>query len=118
MTLPRIFIFGSLGLASLIPLDASATETFCAVIERTDDGFVTVREGPAANYSARGMLVPSDQLWMDTRHCRSDFGREFCDEKGAWLFVERVFPNGDPSRSKIKGWVNSHFIRQIGCTND
>jgi hypothetical protein len=92
-----------------------ATESFCAVTERTPDGFVALREGPGAEFKAKAKAVPSDQLIVATEHCRSDFGPLFCDDKGAWLFVEEVIPVTAPSKSLARGWISARFVRQIGC---
>ena len=105
------------GLVTAVSLSQSAiaTSTFCAVTERTQDGFVNLRAGPGPQYAIRAKAILSDFLFVATEHCRSDFGPTLCDENGSWVFVEKIFsivPDGEEKRS---GWVNARLIRQVGC---
>jgi hypothetical protein len=86
---------------------AFATNTFCAVIEKTADGFVNLREGPGSQHKIVGKVLPSNLLWVATEQCRSDFGQELCDPTGRWVFVERVFSLTPAPSSPYKGWINN-----------
>lgn len=97
---------------------AGATGTYCAVTERTDDGYVSLRSGPSARYPAIAQLLPSDYLWIDTGECRDTHGSLLCDHSKKWVFVERLFAlNGNTSPSQTTGWVNSRFIRVVACSD-
>jgi hypothetical protein len=113
----KIYFFTMMVLASATPQQAVASSSFCAVIERTNDGFVNLREGPRVDYNSLGIAIQSDILLVDTAPCRSDFGPLICDETGKWNFVENVIRVGDQSKHFLKGWVNSSFIRQVTCPN-
>jgi hypothetical protein len=93
-----------------------AAETFCAVIENTSDGFVSVREGPGPQFKSLGRLTQSDLLWIGTEQCRSDFGASLCDETKTWVFVERVFSLPTSLRLELKGWVRNKLIHQVACS--
>ena len=92
-----------------------STATFCAVTEKTADGFVTVRDGPGTQYKSLGKLEPSNLLWVATEQCRSDFGPSLCDASGQWVFVERVFRVVPSPHAQLKGWANIRLIRQVAC---
>lgn len=106
--------------AALLPLSsstASATGTYCAVTERTSDGFVSVREGPGVQYRSLGRLSPSDLLWIGTEKCRSDVGPSLCDEAETWVFAERVVTL-QGVHSGLKGWVRASLVRQVTCGDE
>lgn len=92
-----------------------STATFCAVTDKTTDGFVTIRDGPGTRYKSLGKLEPSNLLWVATEQCRSDFGPSLCDTSGQWVFVERVFRVAPSPHAQLRGWVNSRLIRQVAC---
>jgi SH3-like domain-containing protein len=99
-----------------------ATHTFCAVTERTPDGFVNLREGPSTQYKVMGKVLPSDVLDVATEQCRDDFGQLLCDETGKWVFVEAVYSlthegqkNVSGYGTALKGWAKNSLIRQIPC---
>lgn len=98
-----------------IPRDVHASQSFCAVTERTPDSFVALRDGPGEKYKPIGRIVPSDFLWVGTEACRSDFGEQRCDESRNWVFVERVLSLHATAPAKTKGWAHARLIRQIAC---
>jgi hypothetical protein len=89
-----------------------STATFCAVTERTSDGYVSLREGPTPQNRKLGEVLPSNLLIMATEQCRSDFGTQQCDPTGRWIFVEKVFPIGHHGSAQ-KGWILASLTRQI-----
>jgi len=94
-------------------LDTSATQTYCAVVRPTPDGFVALRAGPGADYRMVERLRPFDFLLIDTGACR---GR-FCDESRRWVFVEGV-PRLERPRGPehmTQGWVRARYIKDIAC---
>ena len=98
------------------PPPSFASETFCAVTERTSDGFVSVRSGPGTDYNVLGKVHLSDFLYVGTERCRNDFGPTLCSEDGRWVFVEEV-----RKQSKVfvlKGWIKNSLIRQVTCPDD
>ena len=90
---------------------SKASETFCAVTKKTNDGFVEAREGPGVLYKGLGRITTSDFLYVGTERCRDDFGKSLCSNDQQWSFVEEV------AGSKLKGWVKSTLIRPITCPN-
>lgn len=97
---------------------AGATGTYCAVTERTDDGYVSLRSGPGVRYQTVAELLPSDYLWIDTGECRDTHGSLLCDHSKKWVFVEKLFSlSGNTSASQTVGWVNSRFIRVVACSD-
>ena len=100
-------------LFALAHTPAQATETYCAVTEKAEDGFVSLRVGPSTSYRAVSRVMPSDLLWVDTGTCRDFEGAELCDPTGRWVFVEKVFSlNERLTEHSAQGWINSHLIRQ------
>lgn len=95
-----------------------ATNTFCAVIEKTADGFVSLRSGPGVENSIVGKILPDNLLWIGSETCRSDFGKAQCSPNGRWIFAERVFKPPATPLPNLKGWINATLIRQIACTPD
>jgi hypothetical protein len=112
-------IYGFVGVLVFLawPGPSQATETFCAVTERTADGFVSLRDGPGSQYNSVGQVLPSNLLWVGTEKCRSDFGKQQCDMTERWVFVERVFSTA-AVQSSLKGWIKQSLIRQVACTDE
>lgn len=93
-----------------------ATSTFCAVTEKTYDGFVSVRSGPGITFQILGKAYPNDFLYVGTEKCRSDFGPLLCSNNHQWVFVEEI--SGRAVSSKLKGWVRESLIRQVNCPHE
>jgi uncharacterized protein YraI len=105
-----IFVF-------LVPNIATAAQSFCAVTERSSDGFVNLRAGPGENFSVLGRVKINHQLLVGTEQCRSDFGALLCSQNRQWVFVEKIW--GEKAGLGIgKGWIGSKMIRQISCSDD
>ena len=111
----RLIIIGAFVLEVIAPNAAFGTHTFCAVTEKTADGFVNLRGGPGPQYEILGRVFPSDFLGVATEPCRSDFGQTLCDLKGQWVFVEAVYRLSARNDSTLKGWIKNSLIRQIAC---
>ena len=107
-------IFSLAGMALISP--AKATDSWCAVPEKTPDGFISLRSGPGTQHAIVGRVVPSDSLLIDTGRCREAFGRQHCDESGKWGFVEVVYNLGKEQTTQ-SGWINTHHVRQIACAD-
>jgi hypothetical protein len=106
-----IFVF-------LVAKPAVATQTYCAVVKLTPDGFLALRAGPGAEFPVLRRLRPFDFLWMDTGSCRANL----CDESRNWLFVEGVprldGPLGSERKKLTQGWVRSKYINPIDCPTE
>lgn len=89
---------------------ASATGTYCAVAEKTPDGYVALREGPGVSYTRVAKLFPTAMLEIDTGTCREFIGRKLCDPSREWVFVEGVSSNANH-----QGWAFSKLLRPIAC---
>lgn len=107
-----------LAFTSCLPQPADATNSYCAVIERTSDNFVSLRNGSGVAFSERGRAMLSDLLWIATERCRDDFGLNLCDERGKWVFVEEVVRSDRALRSGVKGWAKASLIRQVACADE
>jgi hypothetical protein len=68
---------------------AQATEDFCAVVLKTPDGFLALREGPGAQFRVKARLRQGDVLFADTRTCVIDHP-DICDETRKWTYVNYV----------------------------
>jgi hypothetical protein len=93
---------------------ALSTQTYCAVVKPTSDGFVALRAGPGTTFSTVERLRPFDFVWMDTASCRG----ELCDESGQWQFVEGVPRLDGPlgnERTFTQGWIRSRYVKPIVC---
>jgi hypothetical protein len=99
---------------ALSPAAASATESSCAVVKPTPDGFVALRRGPGANFPIVQRLRPYDSLWVDTGKCRQNL----CDESRKWQFIESVPRLDQNEQSLTQGWIHSTYIQQIVCPSD
>ena len=51
---------------------AEATEDFCAVVLKTPDGFLALRQGPGTRFPVKLKLHQGDVLSADTRRCVID----------------------------------------------
>jgi hypothetical protein len=97
-------------------MTAEATSSWCAVTKLTSDGFVSLREGPSAEYGEVTKLVPSDYLSINTARCQEADGRILCDETGEWVFVQHV--SSLRKQSNVTGWTSSRFLTQVACPDD
>jgi hypothetical protein len=109
----HFLIFCAAGLQIMSSTPSLATHTYCAVTERTSDGFVNIRRGPGADYKIVGKVLPSHFLWIGTEECRDDFGQMLCSK--SWVFVESAQGLGAVSPSTLKGWIKESLVRQVAC---
>lgn len=97
--------------------DARSTQTYCAVVKPTSDGFVALRAGPGIKFSIRERLQPFDFVWVDTGSCREDL----CDESRTWVFIEGVPRLDGPAGSErnfTQGWIRDRYIKTIACPTE
>jgi hypothetical protein len=97
--------------------DALATQTYCAIVKPTSDGYVALRAGPGTKFTILQRLQPFDFVWVDTGSCRGTL----CDESGTWQFVEGV-PRLDGAlgneRKFTQGWIRAQYIKTIVCPTE
>ena len=98
-----------------IGTSAQATQSYCAVVKPTPDGFVNLREGPGTRFPIIRHLRPYDSVLVDTGKCRAGI----CDQSGRWQFIESV-PRIDGQSDEEKqhftqGWIRERYIKQITC---
>lgn len=99
---------------------AFATEDFCAVVLKTPDGFLALREGPGAQFREKARLRQGDRLFADTRSCMIGHP-DICDETRKWTYVNYV-PRLDGRLEEAKqftqGWVARRFTQEFMCPGD
>jgi len=83
----------------------------CAVVENVPDGFLAVRNGPAARYAEVGRLEPG--AFVDVDACRAGA----CSS--SWRQIEHIDWKSDrDGRSPLKGWVNSKYLNRVDCGDE
>jgi hypothetical protein len=95
---------------------ALATADGCAVVLRTPDGFLNLREGPSVETRVVSKLSRGDLLYVDTAQCGRVKGRWICDKRSEWGHVTQVprFDGSDP-RQSTSGWVSDKFVQWFEC---
>jgi hypothetical protein len=98
-----------------------ATEDFCAVVLKTLDGFLALRDGPGTQFRMKAKLHQGDLLTANTRGCT--FDGKFCDDgnKRKWTYIFSVPRlDGPPETAKhfTEGWVYDKYIQGFGCPED
>ena len=88
---------------------AFATETGWAVVLKTLDGFLNLREGPGTQYRVIAKLNRGDFIYVGTEQC---YAGRCTDNRHSWTHVE-----GFPKLNKHGdvGWVNDAFIQWADC---
>jgi hypothetical protein len=96
---------------------AQATEDFCAVVLKTPDGFLALREGPGTRFAVKTKLRRGDALYADTAQCSPSA----CDYTRNWTHVVSV-PRLDGGREEasqfMQGWVARKFIQEFICLDE
>jgi hypothetical protein len=100
---------------------AHSTEDFCAVVLKTPDGFLALREKPGAQAKMTAKLREGDFLYAGTEQC----SQSVCDnEDRKWTHVNGVprldGPN-DPTKTYndyTHGWVSRKYIQEFLCPED
>jgi hypothetical protein len=99
---------------------AHATEDFCAVVLKTPDGFLALREGPGTRFKVKEKLLRGDVLFADTRSCAIDYP-DVCDDKREWTHVNvvpRLDGNVEEGKHFTEGWVARKFIQEFLCPGE
>ena len=115
------------GIAVLSVLHASAAQATerCAVVRKTSDGFLALREAQGPQSRMKGKLFEGNHLRIDDEgwgdeapyYCVNPMIREYgmndnmrkC--RSLWVRVTACCIDAD----LITGWVNSKYIRQFEC---
>jgi hypothetical protein len=99
---------------------ALATETGCAVVLKTPDGFLNMREGPGARFDVTARLLSGDFLYFGTEQCSNLRGRRVCnDDRFSWTYVDSIpkFDKGPDGTVKTAthGWVSTRYLQFFDC---
>jgi hypothetical protein len=87
------------------PEDDGSPSGTCAVVTRTDDGFLALRSDPSTSYGYRkAKLHAGDYLYIDPRA----YGPT------PWVFV--YVRDADPRSPASAGWVYSTYIQPFSCS--
>jgi hypothetical protein len=82
----------------------------CANVIETPDGFLAVREGPAASYRVVGNLRPND--FIDVAACT----KASCGSN-PWRQISYTSSGRDREQS-LQGWVNARYLHQTACLDE
>lgn len=108
------------GIAGLMVVSTAAhsTEDFCAVVLKTPDGFLALREQPGTQSKMIAKLHEGDFLYAGTEQC----SQSVCDtEDRKWTHINgvpRIDGPHDPKKTYnnyTHGWVSSKFIQSFLC---
>jgi hypothetical protein len=92
---------------------AHASSEFCAVVLKTSDGFLALRDGPGTQYKMIAKLEQGDFLYADTSLGPQKIG------KRKWVHIVGVprldFKDGYEPEEAIHGWVYQRYIQDFAC---
>jgi hypothetical protein len=97
---------------------ANATSDFCAVVLKTPDGFLNLRQAPEAQSKIIARLFRSDFLYADTASCEERNGTWICDDRNQWTHVISVHRIDGPlkeAKTFTHGWVTNQYIQWFIC---
>lgn len=89
----------------LLATSAHATEDFCAVVLKSRDGFVALREQPTTDSVISIKLWQGDFLYADTLGY---------DHKG-WTHVVGVSGHENMDPELKHGWISSRYVQSFVC---
>jgi hypothetical protein len=90
----------------------------CAVVSKTPDGFLNVREAPTMKSKIIAKIHPADVVYADAYECGITDG---CDIKN-WTHIASVLRSSGPNKPQaLRGWVATKFLewlpeRYSNCT--
>jgi hypothetical protein len=97
-----------------VPQIANAIADGCAVVLKTPDGFLNLRQGPATNFRIIAKLYQGDVL--HTASCEIAGGEVICDGTDKWTHVTSVPRlDGDSTKSRTFGWVSNKYVQWFHC---
>jgi hypothetical protein len=98
-----------------------ATEDFCAVVLKTPDGFLALRDGPGPRFKMKVRLHQGDFLDANSRSCTIGNNSQICDTKRQWTYITSVRRIDGPevkAKHFTGGWVSTKFIKGFACPED
>jgi hypothetical protein len=94
---------------------AHATEDFCAVVLKTPDGFLALREGPGTPHKMITKLEQGDFLLADTAMGEQD------PKNIKWVHINGVPRVDGPDaigKTYTRGWVARRYVQTLLCPDD
>ena len=109
-----VFLAGTTALfGGALAFPALATEIGCAVVLKTPDGFLNIREGPGTQFKVVGKLNRGDFLYVGSEQCWED---RCTDDQRSWTHLVDVLSPEKPRLEKSNpGWILSRFIQWTYC---
>jgi len=101
--------------ALMLAMPAAATTDYCAVVKKTPDGFLALREQPTVKSYLWTKLRPGTLLVID------DTSEDQCEENGrirvcptdGWSFVHTIPELDDGKPTPTQGWVATRYTRPV-----
>jgi len=91
---------------------AYATADGCAVVKKTPDGSLNLRQAPTNSAMTILKLMPGWELDIDTASCENNGSISICAKKMEWTHVTSVLPL-NKADSSTKGWVATYFLKFV-----
>jgi hypothetical protein len=80
----------------------------CAVVSKTPDGFLNVREAPTMKSKIIAKIHPADLVYADAYECGIT---DDCDIKN-WTHIASVLRSSGPNKPQaLRGWVATKFLK-------
>jgi hypothetical protein len=80
----------------------------CAVVSKTPDGFLNVREAPTMKSKIIAKIHPTDLVYADAYECSIT---DDCDIKN-WTHIASVLRSSGPKKpQELRGWVATKFLK-------
>jgi len=82
----------------------------CAVVSKTPDGFLNVREAPTMKSKIIAKIHPTDLVYADAYECSIT---DNCDIKN-WTHIASVLRSSGPKKpQELRGWVATKFLKWL-----
>jgi len=95
---------------------AHATADGCAVVRKTPDGFLSLRQAPTAKALEIAKLKPGWHLSIDSATCETSGKISICGGN-KWTHVTGVWPldGVDCGNTCTRGWVATRYVKFVEC---